>query len=766
MFLLDTLDNLPRMRISNSLMNVFLWVLREAGTHNVPSLYHLCQVQASLQKSSGVPTTQHKSPKGNIYSMNDPWTLVAMDWANPTVCDYICRYPVIPLDGVISEVYHAQKWRKDVDQHTLSPMYDAGDRHYYIDELVPLKDDAYVITFDNQFAANVVDNDMILIKASDLQDNLLDLRDLGLLPTTWNNQTINSGHPAHMPNSDRALAEGDPLYSSWIDIFGDNVSGNQSKSWNKHWNTYISHQNLPQKFLQQEFHTHFISTSPVASIPEQFHGIKQVIESTHKKPVKVRHGTSGAQIWLKIYVNCGPGDNPAQSKVCGHIGGNGNHLCRKCLVGRPQQFKETDIGFHSLFQAGVARSAEGILSDVKSQVELACLGIAHNVQNQQTKNGIKDGYTQFWIDDLVACARTLRKNHPERTTVDIQTELLTWVHKNKSDIYNPFLTLDGFDPALDTPVEILHTILLGIVKYLWHGSHTPWTVSQKQTYSVRLQSTERSGLSIHAICANYIMQYANSLIGQQFKTIAQVNVFHVYDLVDTIQFLLTRASDIEVAAANVLDLFAMIDPSKMMSKVKLHLLVHLKSDILHFGPLVGVATEVFECFNAIFRFCSIFSNHLAPSQDIAFQLAGQEVLKHCLTGGWWSTADGEWERPGPSVHNFIHAHLTLQALVGWTSAELLVLSDWNHSSKMQYIPWFLTQGVKALNSLEDANSQWTPCQFAVARSGVKCLVGSWIFARSPLNDSELITGRIVEILANTTGDHAVIVLDIFKVLST
>lgn len=53
---------------------------------------------------------------------------------------------------------------------------------------------------------------------------------------------------------------------------------------------------------------------------------------------------------LKIYVNCGPGDNPAQSEVCGHIGGNGNHPCRKCFVGGPQQVKETDNGFHSLFE--------------------------------------------------------------------------------------------------------------------------------------------------------------------------------------------------------------------------------------------------------------------------------------------------------------------------------------------------------------------------------------------------------------------------------
>jgi hypothetical protein len=59
-------------------MNVFLWILRKGGARNVPSLYHHRQEQASLRKSTGVPTTQHKSPKDNIYSMNDPRTLVAM----------------------------------------------------------------------------------------------------------------------------------------------------------------------------------------------------------------------------------------------------------------------------------------------------------------------------------------------------------------------------------------------------------------------------------------------------------------------------------------------------------------------------------------------------------------------------------------------------------------------------------------------------------------------------------------------------------------
>ena len=72
--------------------------------------------------------------------------------------------------------------------------------------------------------------------------------------------------------------------------------------------------------------------------------------STHKNPVKVRHGKSGTQIRFKLYVNCGPGDNPAQSEVCGHIGGNGNHLCRKCHAGGTREVKRSNDGFHGLFE--------------------------------------------------------------------------------------------------------------------------------------------------------------------------------------------------------------------------------------------------------------------------------------------------------------------------------------------------------------------------------------------------------------------------------
>ena len=126
------------------------------------------------------------------------------------------------------------------------------------------------------------------------------------------------------------------------------------------------------------------------------------------------------------------------------------------------------------------------------------------------------------------------------------------------------------------------------------------------------------------------------------------------------------------AAGNVLDIAALVDPSKITAKIKYHLLVHLKDDIIRFGPLVGVASEVFESFNAIFRYCSIFSNHLAPSRDIAHQLSGQEALKHILSGGWWLNRDsrlGDWVCPGPSIQAFVSKNTVLRTLVGWPTIE-------------------------------------------------------------------------------------------------
>ena len=105
----------------------------------------------------------------------------------------------------------------------------------------------------------------------------------------------------------------------------------------------------------------------------------------------------------------------------------------------------------------------------------------------------------------------------------------------------------------------------------------------------------------------------------------------------------------------------------MITKQKLHLLTHLPDDIKRFGPLVGEATETFECFNAVFRSCSVLSNHQAPSRDIAIQLADQEGFKQRVTGGWWPDNLGGWNRSGSGVCGALERYKTLKNNLGWAS---------------------------------------------------------------------------------------------------
>ena len=84
------------------------------------------------------------------------------------------------------------------------------------------------------------------------------------------------------------------------------------------------------------------------------------------------------------------------------------------------------------------------------------------------------------------------------------------------------------DPHQDSSIDLLHTILLGLEKYVWHKTSSSWNEKKGNIFSARLDSASLDGLSGSREDAEYLVNYKNNLIGRQFKFIQQLGIFHLH----------------------------------------------------------------------------------------------------------------------------------------------------------------------------------------------------------------------------------------------
>ncbi|KAJ6563202.1 hypothetical protein B0H10DRAFT_1893476, partial [Mycena sp. CBHHK59/15] len=164
----------------------------------------------------------------------------------------------------------------------------------------------------------------------------------------------------------------------------------------------------------------------------------------------------------------------------------------------------------------------------------------------------------------------------------------------------------------DTPTEILHTILLGVVKYYW--GQTIWLLEKGQNFALfqtRLNSILSDGLNVPKIQGDYMCQYRGGLIGKHFKTLSQIMAFAVQDLVPpdvleawlilgrlTVLLWHTEIEDVTVYTAELetciddfINITCKCSPSILISKPKFHFLLHLPFFIRRFSPAVLFSTE-------------------------------------------------------------------------------------------------------------------------------------------------------------------------------
>ncbi|KAJ6590924.1 hypothetical protein B0H10DRAFT_2330640 [Mycena sp. CBHHK59/15] len=526
---------------------------------------------------------------------------------------------------------------------------------------------------------------------------------------------------------------------------------------------YIANINLPHKKLSQEYFVRFCCTSPHASSLEQFDALAIDCNQAIWNPA-YDCGLK-REILFQVHAHLLPADNPQQAESTSTAGSSSTWWCREDKSGGSNVHRETDDGYHALFGTVTPRTPEETILDIKKQIKAACLGVATAVEKLQTETGVKDKISVHWINQLIEKARDVQKERIyDRDTRDprlndnrikgeeraeikqdlitkIQDELYTWVIMQPTDRYekltpesrdgdlragdhyNVLLRVRGLDPHRDSPCEILHTILLGEDKYVWHETNKGWNDEQDALFAARLQSSSADGLSIPPLRAQYLVQYKNSLIGKHFKSLQQLAVFHldeklcspqVFDLwkangelgamlwYPEIKDMDTYLSDLQIVIDNVLDHWAIVDPTRIINKFKLHVLPHTPEHIRRFGPAVLFSTEVFECWNAVFRLCSVLSNHQAPSLDIAVTLADMERFKHQVSGGWWRPEGGDWIQAGPKVRNFLTSNPQLQRRLGWAGESSFMTGTAKLLSKAKRNPltWKATLGAHWSESID------------------------------------------------------------------
>ncbi|GJJ13648.1 hypothetical protein Clacol_007904 [Clathrus columnatus] len=152
-----------------------------------------------------------------------------------------------------------------------------------------------------------------------------------------------------MSNPKRIAAGGHPYYHVFTILFIDDVSGNVSKQWNKHYVCYLSNACLPHEQLDKEFNIWFVGSSPHINALELAQGIQESFNKT-KTGIIAYDALEKTECMFVVLPYLNVADNPMHAEMCSQSGLTSNKFCQTCNVGGGRDEKCSDDGYLKLFQ--------------------------------------------------------------------------------------------------------------------------------------------------------------------------------------------------------------------------------------------------------------------------------------------------------------------------------------------------------------------------------------------------------------------------------
>ncbi|KZV84575.1 hypothetical protein EXIGLDRAFT_842094 [Exidia glandulosa HHB12029] len=642
---------------------------------------------------------------------------------------------------------------------------------------------------------------------------------------------------ATKPNPRRVQASGAEVLAFPIWLYCDDTSGNLSKKWNKHNSFLFTPVGLPRSLGHEEFNVHFLATSNTAPVTEMLDGIVDQVNQCGDHGVWAYNAATGRVVLLLPFVLALLGDNPMQSELSCHIGMKGKYFCRVCWVkgvDRQQEADAEDDDGHSTDGSEASatgengrrkkfvESAQEVLARIKRFVKpgsartraeteevvntLEALakskdGTQTEIKALKTSKGIKDTSLQVFIDRLASAMKGKRNAASREKALDEAVKNLP-----EADLRSAIFQLKGLDPHCDTPVEVLHVILLGIVKYFWRDAVKNQCKSKtaRRELIARLDSFDTSSLGISPLRGETLVTYAGSLVGRDFRAIAQAAPFVLHGMVSAesyeawvalsllvplvwqpvIEDMDTYISRLTKAINNLLAATACWTP-RWFNKPKFHLLVHLPDHIRRFGPAIIFATEAFESFNAVIRAKSVHSNRQAPSRDIARAFAHGNRIRHLVSGGYFriyrpqedaAVANGsasireQFRRTKPAPADFLQANRAMHEIPkihdivrSYLGMQETTFIDTAIGSATE-VPFSATKTFEHVGCSPLGVEESEPVdvlEHSLLVNGDKCKAGAWAIARrrtrtdSGSESTTLFVGKIAEVTRGETSENDV-----------
>ncbi|KAH9809143.1 hypothetical protein DFH28DRAFT_906417, partial [Melampsora americana] len=468
-----------------------------------------------------------------------------------------------------------------------------------------------------------------------------------------------------LPNPWRVLAKGLVIQSVPIALYSDDTSGNVSKKWNKHMSFYFTLAGLRPKLTNQEYHIHPLCTSNVANALEQ--GDQVVDELNEASSTGFRAYNCGSQQYVLVvpFILCHMGDSPMHSEISNTTNPSGTlspcRICDLTVDSRAEKQTETYIQkFVGIDQDRLPatlpfRDWNRTREQMRQLWELTRNPKSIRQFDDLSKEyGVRDPMNLPFAREIQQMYRSnkLKPKAEQISQQDITRRCKTLEEQLGDHMFNPFLRLMGFDGHIDTPVESLHVVLLGVTKYLYRDLVSKLSPHELITLQGRWQAFNIEGLNVAPIRSRNMVHYAHSLLGKDFRVVLQAAPFVFFELIPDnyrhcwislvhlssyiFQTRIFDKQDYISALKTVVPRFLhqlVRLTAQWTNKPKFHMLTHLAFSVDRFGPPSLFLTEKMEAQNGVTRNASVHSNHHAPGKDIANRFNDERLTRMLISGG-------------------------------------------------------------------------------------------------------------------------------------